>query len=499
MGPGQKRTRHFRAWLLLSAVLVLLGSSRIRLNPRLLCLGLIPPVSRASLNRRRVPIGFSPAPYNPVIYSGALLARDGRVYVGASRGKKPAKLLVYDPAENEWDVIATMTSGALRGGPDGNKLDPGMKPILLNEESEGLFPGNTWKHVQNKIHSRLYEGPDGRIYGATHTSVGNERPNNTRTYGGGHFFVYDPETEDVRDLGWARRHEGIMSICMDVERMIMYGVTWPCGLLVKCHADWEENYVKGRGVRTRILGLTTADLESVPRYMEVLRDGRVFVADGATGDVLVWVPRNYRGKIRPAGSARRGRINRPDGMVTPYHTDTFAPGRMRDSNSYRNWWQTGALSPDGMRFYVATQRRGQLFEIDGSKSTCGRIIDHPWAKPWARHTGGWGSGRVFVIAFGRDGRLYYLADSHLLSYDPATREISDWGILVRRDRPDIEISHSRGPGSVAEDGTIYFGATFKETGKPGKDGKKKPAFRAGLAWFNPSRMEGPKLLYRELW
>ncbi len=496
MGQKKRGTRTLLVWWLTAAALIVACSITQSVIGRRGWKE-IPPVSPHDLNETRVPVEFRPAPGDGVVYSGALLASDGRVYLGLCPGKKPAKLLAYDVVSGEWHTAAVMTSGALRGGPDGGKLPEGTSPVLLDEETEGLRPGNTWKHVQNKIHARLYEGPDGRIYGATHASVGNERPNNTRTYGGGHFFAYDPKTGETIDLGWARRHEGIMSVCMDMDRMIIYGITWPCGILVSCHADRPEDYRRGRGVRTRILGLTASDLESVPRYMEVLDDGRMFVGDGGSGDVLLWVPDDYEEKIRPRHSVKPGRVNRLTGMRTPHYRDRHRPRRLRESSTYRNWWQTGARSPDGKRFFVATQRRGQLFEIDGAETTCGRIIDHPWAKPWDAPDSGWASGRIFVIAFGKDGHLYYLADSHLLSYDPESGRVLDWGVLVRGDDPETDISHCRGPGSVAEDGTIYFAATVMEMRpKNDEDGMKEVGV-PGVAWFNPARMAAPKLLYTE--
>ena len=518
------------------------------------------PVSAGALNPAPVPVEFRPLPGRAgAMYSGALLARDGRVYTAACRGKRPGRLYVYDPKADEIKICATFTSGAQRGGEDGEPLPPDVAPTL----DDG--PG-AWLHGHDKIHARLYEGPEGRIYGATDSAVANERPNNTRVYAGGHFFAYDPKTGKIIDLGWARRHEGIIAMCMDRERMILYGITWPSGLLVRRRIKWEEDGQLFKKLGPRVLGLATSGLQGVPRYFDALADGRVFTCDGHTGDILVYVPWDYKGTLDPPDAVKKGRLMRPTGLVTPFRPDPSPPPAvLRYSNRYRNWWRTGARSPDGTRIWTSGQRGGQLVEIDGTAGTLGRVRFHPHAKPWAgEEKDGWGGETVSLLGFGPKGRLFYRAEGHLLSYEPAKGEVRDWGVFTLAGESDMKVGLGIGPAAFDGSGRMYFGASRRDpevpeeeeeeeapagdaeakpeekpevkpevkpeaeppaaeaktpeapektseekpapkadakpetrTGATSPAGKKRPRWQSGLGWIDLSKLKEGKLLYTE--
>ena len=435
------------------------------------------PVRAEKLNPAPVPVEFRPLPGRAhAVYAGALLARDGRVYTAACRGKRPGRLYVYDPKTDEIEICATFTSGARRGGEDGEPLPPDVAPTL----DDG--PG-AWLHGHDKIHARLYEGPEGRIYGATDSAVANERPNNTRVYAGGHFFAYDPKTEKVIDLGWARRHEGIIAMSMDPERMILYGLTWPSGLLVGRRVKWEEDGQLFKKLRPRILGLATSGLQGVPRYFDVLADGRVFTCDGHTGDILVYVPWDYKGPLDPPGAVKTGRLMRPTGLVTPFRPDPSPPPVLRYSNRYRNWWRTGVLSPDGKRIWTSGQRGGQLVEIDGTAGTLGRVRFHPHAKPWAgEKKDSWGGETVSLLGFDPKEKLFYRAEGHLLSYAPAKGEVRDWGVFTLAGESDMKVGIGIGPAAFDKNGRMYFGASRRDPEPPEGEKEEVPA---GDAEKNP--------------
>ncbi|MHC4915115.1 MAG: hypothetical protein ACYTGB_06450, partial [Planctomycetota bacterium] len=415
-----------------------------------------PVVPREARSRKTFPVEFRPVIGEPVreCYSGALLASDGRVYFAFSAKPRPARLAVCDPKTGKITIAAVFTSGALQGGPDGKKLPAGVEPVLKDEEAAGMPADQAWLYGQDKIHARLYEGADGRIYGATDSGVGSEHVDNTRRYAGGHFFAYDPRSGKVEDLGWARRHEGVIAVCMDPKRKILYGLTWPSGQLYACHLEKPE-----KGPRNKYLGLASSGVQGVPRYIEILKDGRVILCDGHNGDVLVYVPKDYDGP--GAADVRAGRLYQPTGLRTPHRPERKDVPHFRSSWRYRNWWFQGARSPDGLRVYSSPQRRGQLFQFDASDSVFGRVIDHPHVKPWSGFGEEWRGAMVNVMNFGRNGLLYYVASGNLLSYDPKSGEVRDWGFMVDRTKPDRAISKTGcGVTSVAPDGTMYFTAAW---------------------------------------
>ncbi len=456
-----------------------------------------PIVSREDMNHTAIPVEFREMSIEiKECYTGALLASDGKVYMATSAKPKPARLLAYDPKKDTIEVLVTFTSGALQGGPDGKPLPRGTKPVLKGEDVSGLAPADAWLYGQDKIHTRLYEGPDGRIYGATDSGVGDEQVDNTRRYGGGHFFAYDPKTGKTEDLGWARRHEGIIAMCMDKKRGVIYGLTWPSGQLYACRLKPSEGQP-----RITMLGLTSGGLQGVPRYFDVLKDGRVFICDGSTGDILVYVPADYEGKFEPPLGVK-GRLVRPARLTTPTRPDPVKnPRLLRHTGRFRNWWFWGTRSPDGMRIYSTNQRRGQMFEVDGGAGIFGRVIDHPHVKPWSGFGAEWTGASIRIMNFSRNGLLYYHASSQLLSYDPKSGEVRDWGYMVRKDDRKVGVNKlGTGLTSVAADGTMYFtgtrrGCLLKAAEKPGD--KPEYEIHYGLVWFNPAKLRNSKLHYTE--
>ena len=403
-------------------------------------------------NLTEVPVEVYPLPEGKTVFSAILAHSNGKVYIGASYNV--ARLIEFDPKTKAMKVVARMTSRALEsGGPD-------LKdPVLKGDRGDGEFPQTKWKSAQDKIHTQLHEGRDGRVYGATHCRV--ENPGSTRSYGGGHWFAYDPKTGATEDLGWSRRHEGIITCCYDRERHVLYGISWPTGYLFSCKPD-EKHYA----ARLNILGLASSHLDCSSRYIDVVKDGRVYMADGATGDIRVYVP-------------GEGRLHSVLGLTTPSHPSSEVPATLRESPAWRNWWFWGARSPDGMHLFTTGQRGGRLTEIDATKGKWGWVIDHGPTVPWAdkdRWAGPYCSGMVFASAT----VLYHTVGPQLLSYDMKTRKVMDHGRTVLK--TDSATRVTLGGGARGADGVLYFYTKVK----------KKPA----IAVLVPVRLEREPTLLR---
>jgi len=389
------------------------------------------------------------------VFFGMLGHSNGKVYVGTCY--HVARLVEFDPKTKQVRVVAMMSSRAQEGG--GPKL---KNPTLLGDLGTGTFPMTRWQFAQDKIHTQLIEGADGRVYGGTHTKI--ENADATRKYPGGHWFAYDPKTGVTEDLGWARRHEGIITCCMDKKRNVLYGITWPTGYFVRCRPG-EKSYYK----RLNTLGLACSELDCSPRYFDVVKDGRVYVPDGATGDISVYDPKT-------------GRFHRVTGMSTFTSPDTPTgryPGTLRATRKWRNWWMLGCKSPDGMHLFTTAQRAGHLMEIDAAKGQWGAVIDHGRTVPWAKRD--WSGPWCGVMVFGADGLLYHTVGSQLLTFDRKTGRVLDWGRTVLKSHPDVTLNLGGG-GALAADGKLYCMAGYKR--------------QKGLAVIDPAQLKGktPQLL-----
>ena len=136
-------------------------------------------------------------------YTACLAASDGRVYVGLNQHGKGATVAVYDPETD-----------SMRNLGDMNRI---------------AGQTNLWVEPQAKVHAQICEGADGKIYFGTHLSgfFNFAKFLSGEAYPGGHWMVYDPQTDRVEDLGIALKGNGLLTMTMDPEREILYGITYP--------------------------------------------------------------------------------------------------------------------------------------------------------------------------------------------------------------------------------------------------------------------------------
>jgi sugar lactone lactonase YvrE len=103
---------------------------------------------------------------------------------------------------------------------------------------------------ESKIHTRICQGKDGKIYfGTMQGGIGHisKLPHywHPDQYEGGHLFEYDPRTEITRDLGIPVRCEGLQTMVMDRERNVLYLITWPKKTFLKYDLNTHRTTIYG--------------------------------------------------------------------------------------------------------------------------------------------------------------------------------------------------------------------------------------------------------------
>ncbi len=107
--------------------------------------------------------------------------------------------------------------------------------------------------VQGKSHVKFVEA-NGKLYFATHIGYysmvdGMEKPGipppGYKSYPGGHLLSYDLTTGKFENLAIAPNQEGILTMNMDTERGLIYGITWPTGYFFRY--DLAKNELKNLG------------------------------------------------------------------------------------------------------------------------------------------------------------------------------------------------------------------------------------------------------------
>ncbi len=337
------------------------------------------------------------------IWGDLCVARDGRVYVGVSNHLAEggnAALYQYDPDADRLRVVADIA------------------------QVIGQHPG-TRGVAQGKIHTRVAEGQDGRIYGGTmmgghytHRVATYDYP---RSYPGGHLWVYDPQSGKTSNLGIPVAREAIYSVAPDTERGKVYGITFHHRLffiydLASGSVDIKGTVGVGEDVYVDKGGTvyTNGPWGNVVRY-----DPEI----GELVDLPIFFPRN------------------PDG--TP---GTNGPN-MAD------------LGSDGGIYSITYW--GRIFKFDPHAGEYGRIHSLGFVL-------GDGTERVYTpnLTLSKDeGTLYYLAGCHgayltedrsgvhFVEMDAATGKRTDHGLVVTE--PQVTGCFAAGTGP---DGTVYFGA-----------------------------------------
>lgn len=209
---------------------------------------------------------------------------------------------------------------------------------------------------QGKSHVNFVEA-GGALYFGTHVGYytmvdGKESmpiaPEGWNGYPGGHFLRYDLGSGEVTSLGVLPNGEGILTLAMDVERMVLYALSWPSGSFFAF--DVETRQVRGFGPVCE-----DGEAGDGPTFRTICRSMLVNPEDGSVyltnshGDLL-----RYR-----AGADVIERVHGDDLRKDYFGLyDPASPGHM----GY-NWRQAFWYAPQ-KRIYGVHGNSGYLFRFD---------------------------------------------------------------------------------------------------------------------------------------
>ncbi|MEK7577778.1 MAG: hypothetical protein AAB492_04155 [Patescibacteria group bacterium] len=200
---------------------------------------------------------------------------------------------------------------------------------------------------QGKVHTPIFEGSDGLLYFGTHFAYPHGKPQPV-TYEGGHLVSYDHKNNSIHDLGIALAKDGILSLTMDKERMLLYMLTAPSFHFIaydighKIYKDYGQITQKGSICRS----LTMDNNGNVYGSYE---DNKIFRFDLSTAtleypSVLL---RAHGEKIREWEGASRGGVNKIG----------------------RNIWRSALWNESTKLIYGIHGGTSKLFEFDPKSET----------------------------------------------------------------------------------------------------------------------------------
>ena len=339
--------------------------------------------------------------------------------------------------------------------------------------------------AQGKSHVNFVE-MDGKLYFATHLGYysiidGMEKTGvpsgDYKAYRGGHLLSYDMKTKKFEDLGIGPNREGIITMNMDPDRGLIYGLSWPTGILFRYDVATKK---------MDDLGPFTGKGEDGPgeEFRVVCRsivinpdDGSLFLTN-AGGQI----------KCLKYGANSVETVEGEDMRKDYFGTyDIFTSGSM----AY-NWRQVFWHGPD-KKVYGVHGNSGYLFSFDPSAPRID-VLERLTSIP-SKLTGMGDQFSYGYLGFklGPDGRtIYYLTggpiyvdgkrvkgaestakgeakgleDLHLITYDIPTGRYLDHGAVFY---PDGQRPLYVNSIAIGDDGTVYTLARITENGKTRTD------------------------------
>jgi len=362
-------------------------------------------------------------------------ASDGKVYIGLSTFENSAHFYIYDPVKDEFRHRAELI-------------------LILKESGRGI-------RSNAKIHTPFVEAADGRIYFASGSMGHGPDEFDPRSWEGGHWWQYDPKTDELKDLGLILPQQGVYALVIDEKRNILYGTSaW--GHFIKFDIKTGNTTDMGR-INNR---------HTICRTMVIDDEGNVY---GSYESFKVFRYNPLSDRIEEL------KIEIPtDKTIWPIKWRTFRPN-----------WRAVVWDDMSKKIYGIDRTSSILFEYDPKAGKEGKIIelaqlcaeDYLKAKviPYA----------TLAFTLGKDRKIYFapvaqpfdytanlgliegnvtgsLHYTHFVSYDLKSRKREHHGIIKVE---DDAILLGVGGATTGPDGTVYLCGAVQEKNSKKAAGK----------------------------
>ncbi len=319
--------------------------------------------------------------------------KNGKVYVGTAAYGFNAYLIEFDPKTGKQRIVI-----------DVNKvcgLTTLEKPTYA---------------AQSKIHTRNYVAPSGKIYVGSKQGYRRGK-DDTADYPGGYVMVYDPETDKTEHFGIPFKGEGVNDVTADEKAGLVYVVT--CEDHHWMILDLKTKKYREPDPKLRLTSYAQTLVDSKGRAVVVTKDFKLARFDPATTRLEVL---ELASDGRAVGTAS-DRLGPVCWAVTADAKAAYLV-RMSDSRLFR-----ADLTADGAKVPVADL--GRMIEGKGFDSRGSLIV-------------------------GTDGKVHalYRVDNdtkfgggylhHLVTHDPATKKMSDRGVLTVKNPDWFDIAPKDG-------------------------------------------------------
>ncbi len=367
-------------------------------------------------------------------YNALTAASDGKIYVGMNTHNTSLSCRFYsvDPKTDEVKLVAKIAD-------------------VLGEDPVKQLP-------QGKIHTPMYEHK-GKLWFATHTSFydGPLPGVNTEgriTYQGGHLMTYDLKTGEFEDLGKIFANEGIITLNLDRENEIMYGLTWPSGLFISYDITTKDLRYWGAVQQRGEWGQHPFEWDRICRTLGIDPEGYVY---GSTMDGAVW-------RCDPSDPRRVQTIEGLDLSRLPFSQSAEETLK----GDFQNNWRVIEWNPLTKSFWGIHFECSTLFEFKPKENYIRALAE---LRPQA-YQGMPRNPEISQLGFtiGPKNTVFYLAHGpalemkdrpevqsnlYLLTYNIDTGQLTNHGPILSANKRRVYFSESI---AIAPDNHIYTAA-----------------------------------------
>jgi hypothetical protein len=396
------------------------------------------------------------------MYSALYTASDGNLYIGLCTHAGASQFYQYDPKNDTMRHIADMTE-------------------FLGEKGKGI-------RVAGKIHTPFVEDRKGDIYFGTMCEDSGPPNIDPYSWQGPHWVKYNPNTDDLTDLGLINPFWGIYGLAIDRQRNFLFATAW-----------------NGHVYRFDITRKITCDLGRVDNW-DVLR---YIVADD-DGNVYGCYPKASIWKY----DVRTERIHDLSVSI-PYDPAVF-PRRMSNPMLDRKAiWRVAEWDPVDNVIYAIDGSSSTLFQYDPDDGPEGKVtvLEKLCSEYFYQSSRKDIPYSTLAFTMGKDRKIYYapvgmafdftitveaasLAQdmggiksaphTELVTYDLHKGERAYEGIMMTTDGRHV---FGCGAATCGLDGTIYFCGAVETKDEKNSAGivMNKYPFKMSLIVYKPDQ------------
>ncbi len=423
---------------------------RIMIFKVLICLlpaSLMPQNKFVTMKSRIFPGGYR----EDGMWNAISAASDNKVYIGLSTYGNSAHFYIYDSKKDELRHRAELTE-------------------VLGENGKGI-------RTNAKIHTPFVEAADGKIYFASGNMGHGPAEIDPRSWEGGRWWRYDPNTDELKDMGPVLPAQGVYALVIDKKRNRLYGTSaWGHFIIYDMHTG--ETIDRGRiNNRSTICRTMVIDDEGVVygsyepykvfRYSpetERLDELSIEFPTDKTIWPVIWQTfrPNWRSVFWDETTKKIYGIDRTSSILFQYDPKAGKEGTMtRMAQLCADEYLGAHVVPFATLAFTPGKDR--------------KIYFVPVAQPFDY------TAQVGPIGGGVTGSVHY---THLITYDLNSGRREDHGIIiVEEDSMVLGV----GGATTGPDGTIYLCGAVQEKNidkAAGKAGGSEP-FQMRLIMYHP--------------